>query len=79
MIYHYKQIEIWLFFMEFFAVLRIRDHRSGACFTHGSGTQDPGWVKSQDPDEQPESDFRELNLFFLVKILKYFDAIRYPG
>jgi hypothetical protein len=28
-------------------------------------TQDPGWVKSQDPDEQPESDFRELtNLFF---------------
>ncbi len=49
-----------MFSMKFFAV-----HRSGAFFTHGSVTRDPGWVKSQDPDDQPESDFRELtNHFF---------------
>ncbi len=62
--------------------IRIRDPGLVAFFTPGSGIRDPGWVKSQDPDqgsgirvEQPRSYFLELRNHFLgLKILKFFDA-----
>jgi hypothetical protein len=63
-----------VFFFEILCCVADPDHGSGAFFTSGSRTRDPGWVKSQDLDELPESDFRELTNLFLVKILKFFDA-----
>ena len=63
----------------------IRDQGSGAFLTPGFGSgiqdQDPGWVKSQDPDPGSGSGMETRNKFlraekpfFLVKILKFFDA-----
>jgi hypothetical protein len=54
---------------------------SGAILTHGSGTRDLGWVKSQDPD--PGSGMNNLDLIsesletiFWVKILNSLKRIR---